>query len=134
MALVIDASIAAIWFLPDENDGRADGILDRLIHENAVVPSLFWFEIRNILINKAHKRSRLDETGLRRAITHLRNLPLDDQGSGNDGLILSLCLKEGLTAYDASYLALAMEKDIPIVTADHALEAAAARNGVQGVR
>lgn len=133
MALVIDASIAAIWFRPDENDGRADDILDRLNHENAVVPSLFWFEIRNILI-KAHKRSRLDETGLRRAITHLRNLPLVDQGSGNDRLILSLCLKEGLTAYDASYLALAMEKDIPIVTADHALEAAAARNGVQVVR
>lgn len=133
MALVIDASIAAIWFLPDENDDRADDILDRLRHENAVVPSLFWFEIRSILI-KAHKRSRLDEAGLRRAILHLRNLPVDDHGSGNDGLILSLCLKEGLTAYDASYLALAMEKDIPIVTADHALEAAAARNGVRVVR
>ncbi len=133
MALVVDASIAAIWFLPDEKDGRADNILDRLNHESALVLSLFWFEIRNILI-KAHKRSRLDEAGLRRAIMHLRNLPLVDQGSGSDGLILSLCLKEGLTAYDASYLALAMEKDIPIVTADHALEAAAARNGVQVVR
>lgn len=133
MALVIDASIAAVWFLPDENDERADDILDRLNHESAVVPSLFWFEIRNILI-KAHKRMRLDEAGLRKAIAHLRNLPLDDQGSGNDGLILSLCLKEGLTAYDASYLALAMERGIPMVTADHALEAAAVRSGVKVVR
>ena len=133
MALVIDASIAAVWFLPDENDERADDILDRLNHENAVVPSLFWFEIRNILI-KAHKRRRLNETGLRKAIAHLRNLPLDDQGSGNDSLILSLCLKEGLTAYDASYLALAMERGIPMVTADQALEAAAARNGVKAIR
>lgn len=133
MALVIDASIAAIWFLPDENDDRADHILDRLNHENAVVPSLFWFEIRNILV-KAHKRGRLEETGLLRAKSHLRNLPLDDHGSGNDQLILSLCLKEGLTAYDASYLALAIETGSPLVTADQALETAAVRNDVQVVR
>jgi hypothetical protein len=46
MPFVLDASIPASWALQDEQDPRADAALVRMKKEEAVVPSLWWFEIR----------------------------------------------------------------------------------------
>ena len=51
MAFVPDASIAAAWLLPDEDAALADLALDRLAGEMACVPSLFWHELRNLLLS-----------------------------------------------------------------------------------
>lgn len=133
MAVVIDASIAAIWFLPDEMDVSAEKTLDSLNNQTAKVPSLFWFEIRNILV-KAERRKRLQSSDIALAIKLLRQLPIDDAGTGDDELILALCSRHGLSAYDASYLALALEVEGPIATADTALAAAALRENVKVLR
>lgn len=128
MAIVIDASIAATWFLPDEFDARADKALGFLAEGAAQVPSLFWFEIRNILL-KAERRNRLSPQMVRLAMQQLRALPIEDEGTGPDSLILDLAARHQLTAYDASYLALSLETGHPLTTADKALESAATQAG-----
>ena len=50
MPFVLDASIPACWALQDEEDPRADTAFARIKSDEAVVPSLWWFEIRNILV------------------------------------------------------------------------------------
>jgi hypothetical protein len=50
MTFVIDASIAACWVFRDEEHHQADLALRRLAEEDAIAPSLWWFELRNVLI------------------------------------------------------------------------------------
>ena len=58
MALVIDASVAAAWCFDDEDDERAERAADEVDRIGALVPWLFWFEIRNVLIiNERRGRS-----------------------------------------------------------------------------
>ena len=49
MASVLDASVTASWCFEDEESPVADAAMDRLPEDHAVVPALWWFEIRNIL-------------------------------------------------------------------------------------
>lgn len=50
MPFVLDASIAAAWFFPDEHDAVAIAAALRLVEGTALIPTLFWFEIRNLLL------------------------------------------------------------------------------------
>jgi hypothetical protein len=57
MAFVLDASVCAIWALSDEIHPLADVTIEHLEQENALVPPLWWFEIRNVLmISERRKR------------------------------------------------------------------------------
>jgi len=48
--LVLDASIVACWAFADENHPVADLALERIRTDEARVPALWWFGVRNILI------------------------------------------------------------------------------------
>ncbi|MFN7101600.1 MAG: type II toxin-antitoxin system VapC family toxin [Pseudorhizobium sp.] len=49
-AVAVDAPLAVVWFLPDEVSPIADEALRRLNHGVAIVPDLFWHEMRNVLM------------------------------------------------------------------------------------
>ena len=126
MAFVLDASIAAAWFLPDEQHDAADRLMSDLRTTVGLVPTLFWFETRNLFL-MAERRGRLRSGEALLLMTQLRGLSLEDAGSGGDGLILDLASRYTLTGYDASYVALAKTEGLPLATADRKM-AAAARN------
>ena len=54
--LVVDASVVMAWLFDDEEDPRADRVLELLVEDGAVVPHLWHLEIRNTLLD-ASKRS-----------------------------------------------------------------------------
>jgi hypothetical protein len=60
----------------------------------------------------------------------VRRLPLDDAGLGADSYVLLLSANHGLSAYDAAYLELALNRDTPLATLDRKLAAAARKEGV----
>ena len=60
MPFVIDASIAACWAFEDEDHPVAALALERIRSDEALVPSLWWFEVRNTLIVN-ERRGRLTE-------------------------------------------------------------------------
>ncbi|ULJ74428.1 type II toxin-antitoxin system VapC family toxin [Rhizobium gallicum] len=129
MAFVLDASIAASWFLPDEQSEAAEPLITALGAAPGLVPSLFWFEVRNLFI-MAERRGRL-QPGTALAMTlSLHGLPLRDSGIGNDVSVIDLALKHGLSGYDASYVALAKASEIPLATADRKMAAAARSEGI----
>lgn len=129
MSFVLDASIAAAWFLPDEQHDAADRLMADLRTSIAFVPSLFWFETRNLFfVSEQRKRLKPGEALL--LMAQLRSFPLEDFGSGGDGAVLALCELYGLSDYDASYLALALAEKVPLATGDRKLAAAARLEGI----
>jgi hypothetical protein len=61
MPFVLDASIAACWAFDDEDHPVAALALERVRTDEARVPSLWWFEVRNTLIvNERRGRLLLD--------------------------------------------------------------------------
>jgi hypothetical protein len=50
MAFVLDCSVALAWVLADEGSAFADGLIDRLVAEGAVVPPVWPLEVGNVLL------------------------------------------------------------------------------------
>lgn len=129
MAAVVDASIAAAWLLPDEKSASTDRTLLDLSGSMASVPSLFWHEVRNLIL-LAERRGRLSADEVQLCIAQLRGLPLEDAGHGSDYTVMGLAKAHSITAYDAVYLALAISKRLPLATTDKTLAAAARKEGI----
>ena len=129
MPFVPDASVAAAWVLPDEEAELADIALDRLGGETATVPDLFWHEVRNLLLS-AERRGRIDRGYADASMARLRRLPIRRAEDADDGAAMALARAHRLTAYDASYLALAVREGCALASLDRRLNEAAAAEGV----
>ncbi|WP_108724312.1 PIN domain-containing protein [Phyllobacterium zundukense] len=64
-------------------------------------------------------------------MARLRRLNLKDLDIDGDRAILSIALKHNLSAYDAAYLALAIDQSLPLATNDRKLAAAARAEAVK---
>ena len=129
MAFVPDASLAARWVLPDEESALADLALDRLVTETAMVPGLFWHEMRNLLLS-AERRGRIDTRHVDKSMARLRRLRIRCTDDTDDRDVMELARTYRLTAYDASYLALAIREGCALASLDRRLNDAAAAEGV----
>lgn len=124
---VVDASVVMSWCFADEADAYADGVLDRLAQDEAVVPSVWPLEIGNVLL-VAERRKRLSEADSARFLALLAELPIVVEPEPPQRMlreILGLARELGLSTYDAAYLDLAMRLGLPIATNDAALRKAA---------
>jgi predicted nucleic acid-binding protein len=92
-------------------------------------PSLFWFEIRNILA-MAERRGRIGAGEALLGMERLRRLPIDDAGVGGDGAVLLLAAKHVLSACDAAYLSVALSRNVALATLDRKLAVAARKEEV----
>ena len=129
---VVDASVALAWVFDDEASTSADPILDRLEHETAVAPAHWPLEVANAL-RTAERRGRLTGPDLQRLAALLAALPVEIapvELSTALHSVLEIAREQGLTAYDAAYLGLAMVREIPVATIDSELRDACRRAGV----
>jgi predicted nucleic acid-binding protein len=123
MDFVVDASIASSWFLVDEQNGDADLISERLATATGRVPALFWFEMQGVLL-RAERRGRCDVGEADTFMQRLRTFRLSISPNRSDDVVLALARRHQLTAYDATYLDVALELSIPLATADKRLATA----------
>src|SRR6185312_7118037 len=128
MPFVLDASIPACWAFQDEQDPRANAAFARIKTEEAVVPSLWWFEIRNILVVN-ERRKRITEPDTDIFLRGLAGLRIRIDREPEEVSVLRLARTHRLSVYDASYLELALRETIPLATLDGELAAAAFREG-----
>lgn len=129
MPFVVDASVAACWLLPDEGAAAAARAYARFPDDMAVVPTLWWFEMRNIFIS-SERRGRIDSGRTSVAMALLRALPIRVDAATEEELLMTLARRHGLTAYDAAYLELALRLDVPFASLDEELVRAARSEGV----
>jgi predicted nucleic acid-binding protein len=121
--IVVDTSVLVKWFKTRDEDllKEARALLEEVevrpleVH----VPGLLLYEVGNILLLK----TRLGAAGLDDAIDHLERLPFTVAPPATPLLKRAARLGRelGLSFYDASFLALAVELDCPYITADRRL-------------
>lgn len=114
---VVDASIAAQWYFPEEHTELAESLLqaDKI---ELVAPDLLHVEMA-ALVRERVRREEIDESTAERILAALHKVPLDLKPASDLAQdALSLTLRERIGLYDAFYLALAIQAGCPILTAD----------------
>jgi predicted nucleic acid-binding protein len=122
--LVVDASVALLWLVPEPASPRAMALRDRDLH----APDLILSECANALWKKAGW-GEIDATEAAEIGAALLEMPIK-LTPGRDLLLRALKLAIGLghPAYDCFYLALAERTGCPLVTVDRRLLATARRS------
>ena len=130
--MVVDASVAIAWCIEAESTDVSVAMLDRLQDYEGVVPAIWPPEVANALL-AAERRGRLTPALTEQALQRLTDLPIavvDRPLPDAFGMVLALARQEFLSAYDASYLSLAMQQGCSLVTLDRRMRAAAERLGI----
>lgn len=119
MTLVVDASVALKWFIPELHNERADAVLRG--RERLLAPQHLRVELASALRKKVRigdlAPDRVDEL-LRQIVdapvTEVATAPLLFGA-------MSIALRFNRSIYDSLYVALAFQEDCPLVTADRRL-------------
>lgn len=136
MRFVLDNSVVMRWLLRDGSDERlayASKVLDVLGQEEseAVVPGIWALEAANVIV-KAQAKKAVSEARASAFIGLLSDMAIrtDDHTAARAlGDTLQLARRFKLSAYDASYLELALRQGLPMATLDSDLRAAMAAVG-----
>jgi predicted nucleic acid-binding protein len=128
--LVLDASVALCWCFRDEQNPLADYAFSHLQNgAEAVVPIIWWFEIRNA-ITLGVRRNRIDEQGMDAFLKRLSNMLVIIAELPETNNVFAIAQRRRLTFYDAAYLELAQRESMALATLDQALAKAATAEGV----
>lgn len=134
--IVIDASVTLAWCFKDEATQTTAQLLQELQSRVAAVPSLWSVEVGNVLA-LAERRGRITSAESNQLVALLDTLAIEVDGETATlafTRILDLSREQRLTAYDASYLELAMRLGVPLASKHRDLCDAAERVGVTAVR
>ncbi|MFN8591708.1 MAG: type II toxin-antitoxin system VapC family toxin [Thermomicrobiales bacterium] len=131
--MVLDASVTLAWVFKDEFSEYATRIAAILHLDVAFVPAIWPMEVTNSILS-ATRRGRLapyraydflNEIGkLRIEIDREQHWQMVAQSALDGGL------RYGVSAYDASYLDLALRRGLPLATQDRRLAEAALAAGI----
>ena len=126
--VALDASITIAWVL-EERDARA-ALARRTVEDGqAVVPRLWWFEVRNgLIVNE--RRGRISQVLTERFLRDLSHFAISFDDAPDETGVMDLARRHRLTVYDAAYLELATRETLPLATLDRPLAAAARIEGV----
>jgi predicted nucleic acid-binding protein len=117
--VVVDASVAVKWLLPEAHSEAAARLLRG--DQDLWAPDLIWAEIGNVLWKKWRLGELSPETGAA-LLEDFRRFPLSIQDS--EPLLdqaWKIACELGRTFYDSLYLALAASQGCSLVTADRRL-------------
>lgn len=129
---VLDGSVALAWYFKDEAHPYANAVAASFPSARAVVPVIWPLEIANAVL-MGERRGRSTEAQAVRWLGYLRALPIsvDDETIAHTwDDVLSLARPHRLSAYDATYLELALRRNLPLATLDKELKKAAAAIGI----
>ena len=129
MPIVTDSSVILGLAYVDEQADYAQQVLDAIVVQGAIVPTLFWFEVRNALLT-GERRGRITTDQTSAFLDDLGQLRFEVDSDPRDRDVLDFARAHQLTVYDASYLELAHRRRAPLATVDRAIIRAAKAIGV----
>jgi predicted nucleic acid-binding protein len=136
MDLILDASATLAWLIrridPVE-DQLADEVLRYILLRDALVPALWFPEVANgVLV--AERRGGVNNSTSSSFLAMVDTLPIIEDTTrpyAVQATVLMLARTYELSAYDATYLELAMRRAATLATFDRKLAAAARAAGVR---
>lgn len=125
MIVIVDASVAAMWFLPEQHSENAALLL--IPEYDLVAPDLIHLEVGSALL-KAVRRDEVPITDSVEVLSALlpatlRTLPSADHIE----TAFEIARGHGGSIYDALYIALARTLGAPLITADRRLATVAGK-------
>jgi predicted nucleic acid-binding protein len=136
MPVVVDASVALAWALPDESSSYAEAVLAVVEQQGLLVPDLWAREVANGLA-VAHRRKRITSDDEKAFLTALSHLNVDVEEVSPLTVVRDTTaapIRYGLTAYDAAYVDLASREGLVLATLDAGMRKAAEQSGVSVFR
>jgi predicted nucleic acid-binding protein len=131
--VVVDASVALAWCFPDETNEYADAVLVALEGWQVSVPAVWPLEITNAVV-VGQRRKRITQPEVRRFVELLEGLNIRQEAlpvAASVSNVVPLALEYDLSAYDASYLEVAIRRGARLATLDTRLERAGKKAGVE---
>ncbi|MSP53608.1 MAG: PIN domain-containing protein [Gammaproteobacteria bacterium] len=128
-SIILDCSATLAWLMPDESWPEGELLLDEIVENGAYVPNLWSLEIANSLLI-AVTRKRITHEMRLNLLSSLKDLPIEVDSSTSDyafNKISTIAQEHELTAYDASYIELAVRLKGTLATLDKALIKAASK-------
>lgn len=131
MAFILDASVAVAWVVARQATTYSRTIRSRAKREPYHAPALWRVEVVNVInalvrrqsLSAEAGRTATDILGRLQPVIHEPALALTD--------LYGLAQRYDLSAYDASYLALALELKLPLACTDNKLRAALKSAGIK---
>lgn len=136
MSFVLDNSVTMRWFFGDgkpQELAYASKVLDAMKQVNALVPVTWGLEVANV-IAKAEAKAWVTEARSEAFLNMLEEVGIEVDTATFTHVLsdtLQLARRYKLSAYDASYLELALRSGVPIATLDEDLQKAAKKAGVK---
>ncbi len=136
MSFVLDNSVTMRWFFGDGKPQEityAGKVLDAMKHDNALVPVTWGLEVANV-IARAEAKGLVTEARSGTFLEMLEGVDIEvDSATFAHTLpdTLQLARRYKLSAYDASYLELALRQGMALATLDEDLQKAAKKAGVK---
>jgi len=106
--------------MPDEFDDEADALLQRVSLGDAIVPSLWLYEVENSLLS-AYRRSRISDEHARDVLSKLSRLPIRVVDIPERPLFFGaydIATKHDISVYDAVYLDVAKRHSCELASRD----------------
>jgi predicted nucleic acid-binding protein len=136
LILVLDASMTLAWKFIRVDPAEvllAKRALEELSSSQAIVPALWYAEVANGIL-RGERQGAISPAEAAYFLNELSqaNIVTDDASHrAHQGAVINLARTHGLTAYDATYLELAMRRAATLATFDRKLAAAARAAGVR---
>ena len=136
MSFVLDNSVTMRWFFGDgkpQELAYAGKVLDAMKKTSAFVPVTWGLEVANV-IAKAEAKALVTEARSGAFLEMLEGVDIEvDTATSAHALsdTLQLARRYKLSAYDASYLELALRQGIALAALDEDLQKAAKKAGVK---
>jgi len=128
---VLDASVAVAWFVRKQATAYTDRVRSMAKREPLHVPSIWPLEVTNALL-VLQRRGNISEMAGRTAANLLGDLVVTvHQDHLTAPELLVFAAKYRLSAYDASYLDLALSLRLPLACRDGPLQRALVSAGVR---
>jgi predicted nucleic acid-binding protein len=118
--VVVDASVAVKWFVPENHSAEAIRLLDVAFRRH--IPVLLYSEVGQTIWKKVHQRKEIGTAEGRSIVSGLLITPFELHSV--TPLLepaFDIALATGRTVYDSIYVALAVALGCKLVTADQKL-------------
>lgn len=126
--IVIDCSYALAMVMPDE---QRPASLNQVAAGRLLVPPIWPYEVANAF-RSAVRRGRVAEPEILSVCARIEGLQFELAGTHDSSVRQRYlaAMSHGLTAYDAAYVELALQRRCPLATLDDALARVAVQAGV----
>lgn len=130
MPFVLDASAVLEAAFDDESGAVGTAVADRLVRDMAYVPPIWFSEVIHAVL-QAVRRGRISLDHAHATLAAIVDCPITAVPDHRETrALLDVAHQTGLSAYDASYLLLAVDMGLELATCDQQLRLAAERAGV----